>query len=137
LIKNKLIAALILNAIIIIVIPSGHGGGPLIMLEFFSLPLILENGIKIKSEHPFESYILLIILISLIGKIIVIFNLFSKEIIKSKKYIYFGLSVMLIAFTCILISILKYAPIIPLITLGSGIPFLIYCYKSVRLINKK
>ena len=120
-----------------IVIPSGHGGGLMIMLETLCIPLIIENGIKIKSQYPFESNLLLIILLSLIGKIILTLNLFSKEILKSKKLIYFGLTLMLIAFISIVIGILKYDYLIILITLGSGIPFLIYSWRLVKSLKEE
>ncbi len=120
-----------------IVIPSGHGGGLMIMLETLCIPLVIENEIKIKSEHPFESNLLLIILLSLIGKIILTLNLFSKAILKRKKFIYFGLTLMLIAFISIVIGILKYDYLIILITLGSGIPFLIYSWRLIKSLKKE
>ena len=120
-----------------IVIPSGHGGGLMIMLETLCIPLIIKNGIKLKSEHPFESNLLFIILLSLTGKIIMTLNLFSKEIHKHKKLIYFGLTLMVIAFIAIVIGILKYDYFIILITLGSGIPFLIYSWKLIKSIKMK
>ncbi len=136
-IRKTLLITLILNSIIIVVIPSGHGGGLMIMLETLCIPLIIENGIKVKSEHPFESNLLFIILLSLIGKVILVINLLLKEIYKYKKSIYFGLTLMIIAFIFIVIGILKYDYIILLITIGSGIPFLIYFWKLIKEIQKE
>lgn len=118
-----------------IVIPSGHGGGLMIMLEFICIPLILENGITIHNENIFGSSLLLIILFSLIGKTILLLNLWSKRIIEKRNIIYFGLTLMLFSFVCIVIGIWKEDFIFIAITIGSGIPFLIYLYKSIILIN--
>ncbi|PIX14890.1 MAG: hypothetical protein COZ16_05980 [Flavobacteriaceae bacterium CG_4_10_14_3_um_filter_31_253] len=135
--KKEILLTLILNSIIIISIPSAHAGGIMIMFEFLCIPEILKYGIEFKKEYMFESSILLIVLVSLIGKVIVIFSLFSEKILERKNLIYFGLILMLITFFIVLIGIWKFDTLIIAITFGTGIPFLIYSGKIMYLMNKE
>jgi len=107
------------------------------MFEFLCIPEILKYGIEFKKEYMFESSILLIVLVSLIGKVIVIFSLFSEKILERKNLIYFGLILMLITFFIVLIGIWKFDTLIIAITFGTGIPFLIYSGKIMYLMNKE
>jgi hypothetical protein len=136
LIKRAIIITLILNSIILIGVPAGHGYGIMVMFEFISIPSLLKNGIDFQKEYPFESSLIITALISLIGKIILIVSLFSKRILEKKLWIYIGLLLMIIAFLIVVYGAWDYDTFLFAITLGSGIPFLMYFGRVIYLMNK-
>ncbi len=136
LIKRAIIITLILNSIILIGVPAGHGYGIMAMFEFISIPSLFKNGIDFQKEYPFESSLILTALVSLIGKIILIVCLFSKRILEKKLWVYIGLFLMIIPFLIIVYGAWNYDTFLFAITLGSGIPFLMYFGRVIYLINK-
>lgn len=137
LIKRVLIITLILNSIILIGVPAGHGYGIMIMFEFISIPTLIKNGFDFQKEYPFQSSLILIVLVSLIGKLISILLLFSKNILNKKNLIYIGLLLMLISFLFVCYGTWNYDNFLFAVTLGSGIPFLIYFGRVLYLIKKQ
>ncbi|WP_289046389.1 hypothetical protein [uncultured Olleya sp.] len=135
-IKRAIIITLILNSIILIGVPAGHGYGIMAMFEFISIPSLFKNGIDFQKEYPFESSLILTALVSLIGKIILIVCLFSKRILEKKLWVYIGLFLMIIPFLIIVYGAWNYDTFLFAITLGSGIPFLMYFGRVIYLINK-
>ena len=136
-IKRALIITLILNSIILIGVPAGHGYGIMIMFEFISIPTLIKNGFNFQKEYPFESSLILIAVVSLVGKLISILTLFSKNILNQKNWIYIGLSLMLISFLFVCYGAWEYDNFLSAITLGSGIPFLMYLGRILYLFKKE
>lgn len=136
-IKRAIILTLILNSIILIGVPAGHGYGIMIMFEFISIPTLIKNGFDFQKEYPFESSLIFIALVSLIGKLISIVLLFSKNILNKKNWIYIGLTLMLISFFIVCYGAWNYDNFLFAITFGSGIPFLMYFGRVLYLINKE
>ncbi|MDF4220059.1 hypothetical protein PXC01_00575 [Maribacter sp. M208] len=136
-IKRAIIITLILNSIILIGVPAGHGYGIMVMFEFISIPILIKNGFDFQKEYPFESSLILIALVSLIGKLISISLLFSKNILNKKNWIYIGLTLMLISFLFVCYGAWECDNFLFAITLGSGIPFLIYFGRILYLIKKE
>ncbi|MFI2744604.1 hypothetical protein ACG2LH_17855 [Zhouia sp. PK063] len=136
-IKRALILTVILNSIILIGVPAGHGYGIMIMFEVISIPMLIKNGFDFQKEYPFESSLILIALISLIGKLISIAILFSRNILKKQKWIFGGLTLMLISFLIVCYGAWNYDNFLFAVTLGSGIPFLMYFGRVLYLINKE
>ena len=136
-IKRAIIITLILNSIILIGVPSGHGGGIMIMFEFISIPTLIKDGFDFQKEYPFESSLVLIALVSLIGKLISIALLFSKNILTKKNWLYIGLNLMLMSFLSVCYGAWNYDNFLIAITLGSGMPFLIYFVRVLYLIIKE
>ncbi|MBU3011115.1 hypothetical protein KO506_06855 [Polaribacter vadi] len=136
-IKRAIIITLILNSIILIGVPAGHGYGIMVMFEFISIPTLIKNGFDFQKEYPFESSLILIALVSLIGKLISISLLFSKNILNKKNWIYSGLTLMLISFLFVCYGAWEYDSFLFAITLGSGIPFLMYFGRIIYLIKKE
>ncbi|MAB49248.1 MAG: hypothetical protein CMC05_11520 [Flavobacteriaceae bacterium] len=136
-IKRALILTLILNSIILIGVPAGHGYGIMIMFEVISIPMLIKNGFDFQKEYPFETSLILIALISLIGKLISITLLFSKNILNKQKWIYIGLTSMLISFLIVCYGAWNYDNFLFAITFGSGIPFLMYFGRVLHLIVKE
>jgi hypothetical protein len=137
LIKRALIITLILNSIIIVLVPEGHGGGIMILFEVIVIPELIENGINIQKINTLENYLGLAILVSLIGKLILIPSLFLKKIINAEIWIKIGLTLLLISFSSICFKAWSNGFALFAITLVSGIPFLIYFGKILYLINKE
>jgi hypothetical protein len=137
LIKRAILLTLILNSIILIGIPSGHGFGIMILIEYLGVRNIIEIGFEYNKEYPYESGLILIALVSLIGKLILITLLFSKNILNKKYWIYIGLTLMLISFFVVCYNIWDYDSFLFVITLGSGIPFIMYFGRVLYLINKE
>ena len=135
-IKRAIIITLILNSIILIGVPAGHGYGIMVMFEFISIPTLIKSGFDFQKEYPFESSLILIALVSLIGKMISILLLFSKNILNKKNWIYIGLTLMLISFLFVCYGAWEYDSFLFAITLASGIPFLMYFGRVLYLINK-
>ena len=125
-----------MNSIILIGVPAGHGYGVMAMFEFISIPSLFKNGINFQKEYPFESSLILSALVSLIGKIILIVCLFLKNISKKTVSVYIGLSLMIIAFFVVVYGAWNYDTFLFAITLGSGIPFLMYFGRVIYLLNK-
>jgi hypothetical protein len=137
LIKKAIILTLILNSIILIGVPAGHGYGIMIMFEVISIPMLIQNGFDFQKEYPFESSLILIALISLIGKLTLIVLLFSKKILNKQNWIYIGMTLMLISFLIVCYGAWNYDNFLFAITLGSGIPFLMYFGRVLYLTNKE
>ncbi|TKD67233.1 hypothetical protein [Flavobacterium sp. ASW18X] len=136
-IKRAIIITIILNSIILIDVPAGHGYGIMAMFEFISIPTLIKNGFDFQKEYPFESSLILIALVSLIGKLISISLLFSKNILNKKNWIYVGLTLMLISFLFVCYGAWEYDNFLFAITLGSGTPFLMYFGRILYLIKKE
>ena len=107
------------------------------MFEYISIPTLIKNGFDFQKEYPFESSLILIALVSLIGKLISISLLFSKNILNKKNWIYSGLTLMLISFLFVCYGAWEYDSFLFAITLGSGIPFLMYFGRIIYLIKKE
>ena len=125
-IKKALIITLFLNSIILIAVPAGHGAGLMIMIEYISVQSLIETGVSFRNEYPFESSLILIGLVSLIGKLVVIATLFSRDIITRRVWLYIGLTLMLMAFLAICYGAWQQDNFLFAIAFGSGIPFLMY-----------
>jgi len=136
-IKRAIIITLVLNSIILVGIPAGHGYGVMIMVEFVAIPFLIKNGIVFTEKYPFESSILLIVLFSLISKIILIVSLFYKNMLEKKRVIYFWLILLLISFIGVVYRTWNYDDFLFVIMLGSGIPFLMYFGRVIYLMNKE
>jgi hypothetical protein len=136
-IKRAIIITLILNSIILIGVPAGHGYGIMIMFEFMSVPSLLKNGIHIQNEYPFDSGLTLTALISLIGKITLTTCLFFKNIIEKKARIFSGLAIILLPFLLVIYGAWNFDTFLFVITLGSGTPFLMYLGRVVYLVNNE
>ncbi|WP_299103557.1 hypothetical protein [uncultured Winogradskyella sp.] len=136
-IKRAIIITLILNSIILIGIPSGHGYGIMILIEYLSVRNIIEFGFEFDKNYPYESSLFLIAIVSLIGKLISIGPLFSKNILTKKNWIYIGLTLMLISFLFVCYGAWEYDSFLFAITLGIGIPFLMYFGRVFYLIRKE
>lgn len=136
-IKRALIISLILNSIIIVLVPEGHGGGIMILFEILLIPEIIENRIDIGKINFLENNIGVAIMLSLIGKLILISSLFVKKIFKTKIWVKIGLIFLLISFLSICFKAWNDGSFLFAITLGSGIPFLIYWGRVLYLINKE
>ena len=137
LIKRALIITLILNSIIIVLVPEGHGGGIMILFEILLIPEIIENGIDIGKINFLKNNIGIAIILSLIGKLILISTVFVKKIFKAKIWIKIGLIFLLISFLSICYNAWNDGLFLFAITLGSGIPFLMYFGRVLYLINKE
>ena len=135
-IKRAIILTLILNSLILIGVPAGHGYGIMIMFEFISVPSLIKNGINFKENYPFNSLVLLG-LISLLGKLALIISLFYKKISDKKTLIYSGLGLLLSAFLVVVLGAWNYDTFLFAVTFGSGIPFLMCFGRVVYLMNKK
>ena len=136
-IKKAIIITLILNSIILIGIPSGHGYGIMILIEYLGVRNIIEYGLQFDKNYPYESSLFLIAIVSLIGKLISIGLLLSKNILTKKNWIYIGLTLMLISFLFVCYGAREYDNFLFAMTLGSGIPFLMYFGRVLYLINKE
>jgi hypothetical protein len=137
LIKRAIILTLILNSIILIGIPSGHGYGIMILIEYSGVRNIIEYGFEFDKNYHYESSLFLIAIVSHIGKLISIGLLFSKNILTKKNWIYIGLTLMLISFLFVCYRTWEYDNFLFAITFGSGIPFLMYFGRVLYLIIKK
>ena len=107
------------------------------MFESISVPTLIKNGFDFQKEYPFESSLIFIALVSLIGKLISIVLLFSKNILNKNNWIYIGLTLMLISFFIVCYGAWNYDNFLFAITFGSGIPFLMYFGRVLYLINKE
>ncbi|CAM1365172.1 conserved membrane hypothetical protein [Tenacibaculum sediminilitoris] len=136
-IKRALIIILVLNSIILIGVPAGHGYLIMILFEFISIPTLIKNGFDFQKEYPFESSLILTAFVSLIGKLISIVLLFSKNILDKKNWIYIGLTLILISFLFVCYGAWNHDNFLFAITLGSGIPFLMYFGRVLYLINRE
>ena len=136
-IKKAIILTLILNSIIIIGSPAGHGGGPFLLIELMSLPGACTSVFRF-NQYPFESLLMPLALLSLIGKLIIIPKLFRKDILVKRKSIRLGLTIILVSFLIICFSagILNGDQVFMLILL-TGIPFLISSISTFKIINKE
>jgi hypothetical protein len=137
LIKRAIVLTLILNSLILIGVPSGHGYGIMILIEFIGIRNIIESGFEYQKEYPFESSFILIALVSSIGKLISIILLFSKNILNKKNWIYIGLTLMLISFIIVCYGAWNYDNFLFAVTFGSGIPFLMYLGRVIYLSIKE
>jgi len=136
-IKRAIVITAILNSIILIGVPAGHGYGIMVMFEFMSIPSLIRNGFEFEKGYPFESGLMLIGFVSLIGKLLLISSLFYKRILNKNVLIYSGLILMLIPFLAVTYGAWDYDRFLFLITLGSGIPFLMYLARVIYFMNKE
>ncbi len=109
----------------------------MILFEILLTPEIIENGIDIGKINFLENNIGIAITLSLIGKLILISSLFIKKIFKAKIWIKIGLTFLLISFLSICHKAWNDGFSLFAITLGSGIPFLMYFGRILHLINKE
>jgi hypothetical protein len=128
---------LILNSIILIGIPSGHGYGIMAMIEYIGIRNMIFNGVEFNKDYLYESTLFLIALLSLFGKLIVIVLLFFKDILNKIKWLYTGLTLILISFIFVCYGTWNYDNILFAILLGSAIPFLMYFGSVLYLTNKE
>ena len=117
-------------------VPAGHGYGIMIMFEFISIPSLIGKGINFSENDPFNSLVLLG-LISLLGKAALIISLFYKKISDKKTLIYSGLGLLLSAYIGIVLGAWNYDTFLLAVTFGSGIPFLMYFGRVIYLMNRK
>ena len=117
-------------------VPAGHGYGIMIMFEIISIPSLIRNGIVFNDNYPFNSLVLLG-LISLLGKGALIISLFYKKIFDKKVLIYSGLGFLLSAFIGVVLGAWNYDTFLLAVTFGSGIPFLMYFGRVICLMNRK
>lgn len=137
LIKKVLTLFLIYNSIIIVLIPEGHGGGILILLEILVIPQLIENGIDVQKFSFLESILGIAIIISLIGKLLLILTLFYKKTHTIKNWIKIGVTLLLVSFLLICFKAWGNGFSLFAITLISGAPFVLYYLRMLFLINKK
>ena len=109
----------------------------MILFEILLIPEIIENRIDIGKINFLENNIGVAIMLSLIGKLILISSLFVKKIFKTKIWVKIGLIFLLISFLSICFKAWNDGSFLFAITLGSGIPFLIYWGRVLYLINKE
>lgn len=135
-VKKAIIITIVLHSIILIGVPEGHGFGIMILFECISLPMLIKNGFIIRNEYPLDITLTLLTLVSLIGKLILISLLFSKNIFNKKNILYMSSTFIFISFILICIQVWNHDGFLFLFTLGSGIPFLMYLGRVLYLINK-
>ena len=109
----------------------------MVMFEFISIPSLIRNGFEFEKEYPYNSGIILIGLTSLIGKLLLIASLFYKKVLDKKRMIYIGLILMLLSFIAVVFGAWEYDSFLFTITLGSGIPFLMFLGRVFYLMNKE
>jgi hypothetical protein len=127
---------LILHSIILVAIPAGHGYGIMIVLEFISISSIIKSKNEIMRTSFLESSVLLFTLIFIMEKLILIALLFSKNILISRRLLYFGLILMVAAFLLICSKTWIYGSFLLIMVLSSGMPFLMY-FGRVLYMTKK
>ena len=110
--RRAIIITIILNSVILIGVPAGHGYGLMAMFEFLSIPYLIRNGIELGIMTAF---------ISLIGKVFLIVSLFYKELRDKRILIYAGLLLVLIPFMSISYEAWQYDNFLFKVTFGSGI----------------
>ena len=121
-IKKTKIWTIILHSIIII--GAGHGIGILAIMDVASLPLIYEDGIKDSMTGGFGENLVLVGLISIIGKVVLILSLFlKKEPIKNITGI-IGLFILWVSFYVLVSGNWNYDSLYEL-AFWTGTPFLI------------
>ena len=135
-IKRAIIITLILNSLILIGVPAGHGYGIMIMFEFISIPSLIRNGINFNDNYPFNSLVLLG-LVSLHGKVVLIISLCYKSVTDRKILIYSGLGLLLSSFIGVVLGAWNYDTFLLAVTFGSAIPFLMYFGRVIFLMNRK
>jgi hypothetical protein len=75
--KKIKILTIILHSLILI--GAGHGIGFLIFFDFFSIPALFMNKIEYNLNVDYEDKLMLVGLVSIIGKITLIFSFFIKS----------------------------------------------------------
>jgi len=75
--KKIKILTIILHSLILI--GAGHGIGFLIFFDFFSIPALFMNKIEYNLKADYDNRLMLVGLISMIGKITLIFSFFIKS----------------------------------------------------------
>ena len=133
--KRAFIAAIILHSFIFLGFPSGHGYAVMIMLEAVSLPIIIRNGLTSLDSYTFEVFTVALASISFLGKILAVFSLFKKDISIRNKWIYRSLGILLFAFVWICFSTYQYDIFLFAMTLGSGVPFIMYAARTFYLLK--
>lgn len=131
--KRAFIAAIILHSFIFLGFPSGHGYAVMIMLEAVSLPIIIRNGLTSLDSYTYELFTVALASISFLGKVLAIFSCFKKDISIRNKWMYRSLGLLLFAFICICFSTYQYDVFLFAVTLGSGVPFVMYAARTFYL----
>ena len=108
----------------------------MILIEYLGVRNIIDYGIEFDKNYTYENSLFLIAIVSLIGKLISVSLLFSKNILNKKNWIYIGLILMLISFLFVCYGAWEYDNFLFAITLGSGIPFSMYFGRVLYLIKK-
>ena len=109
----------------------------MILIEYLGVRNKVEYGFEFDKNYPYESSLFLTAIFSLIGKLISIGLLFSKSILTKKNWIYIGLTLMMASYIFVCYKTWNYDSFLFAITLGSGIPFLMYFGRVLYLINKE
>lgn len=117
--------------------PSGHGYGVLILLEYMSMTSLIESNFQDYSNYPYEYSILKMALVSLIGKLVIIISLFLTRSAKRTTLIYIGLVLMVLPFLVIVMHTWNYDSLLFSITLVTGIPFLLFLIRTIYMIQSK
>lgn len=134
----KSLRVLFTNFIICIV--AGHGAGPIILIELFSIySLIFEGEIAFNSgdfpqfslTNSYENMTMYFLLFSFLGQIVFLISYFKFFIIAVKKVIRFsGILLMLFGFFLITKNLLKDEVVI--FTFVTGLPFLYFVFLEVK-----
>ncbi len=127
----------------LIIIGRGHGIGPLIFIDIFSINQFIENGFTLPNynDDDSENHFFIVGLFSLLGKLLILLSIL--KLIKKEKY---KILISFIGLLCLFISFYKLTfqnwndGILKVIVLVTGIPFLISsCFlftKSIDFIKK-
>ncbi len=121
-IKRIKIWTIILHSIIII--GAGHGIGILGIMDIACIPQIIENGIQNNNFGDFGDNLILVGLISLIGKIVLIISLFMKKEPNKNIAGLIGLFILWISFYVLVSGNWNYDSLYEL-AFWTGLPFLI------------
>lgn len=129
----------------IICVAAGHGAGPIILIELFSInSIIFEGEIAYNGgEFPtfslgnsYENMIIYFLLFSFIGQLfflISIFNFFKNKINLSLKLI--GIFIMLFGFFLITKNLLNEG--LAVFTFVTGIPFLCFVFLEIKFFSNE
>ena len=121
-IKRIKIWTMILHSMIII--GAGHGIGILGIMDIACIPKIIENGIQNNNFGDFGDNLILVGLISLIGKIVLIISLFMKKEPNKNIAGLIGLFILWVSFYVLVSGNWNYDSLYEL-AFWTGLPFLI------------
>ena len=120
-IKRIKIWTMILHSMIII--GAGHGIGILGIMDIACIPKIIENGIQNNNFGDFGDNLILVGLISLIGKIVLIISLFMKKEPNKNIAGLIGLFILWVSFYVLVSGNWNYDSLYEL-AFWTGLPFL-------------